>query len=285
MVRLGSVSVTLIAFLMAMGSTISIGAQTSGHQRIGVERKTDWEFGFELGNGMTYEVYDSSDYFTVDSYASIDMVIVKSWTASFYAPLSANLVIGDDVWKAAMVGLGDIELSAGWTNRIADTRVSASLRTTVPTGEWNPYAAAEGVLTPGSGRWSVGMALSVSRIIDPVVLGAAFAWDVGLPRAERFSTTWRPGDMSFSLSVTEVLNDRVGYSLKALQSASLPELRNDGYSLDSFSYTASMSIELWYSDGDASARFGVSKSVTSSDAPARLYVALLYTLRSENHDE
>jgi hypothetical protein len=169
--------------------------------------------------------------------------------------------------------------------RVADTRVSAALRATAPTGQWNGYAGAEGVLTPGSGRWSVGTALSASMILDPIVLGASFAYGVGLPRAERFAMTWRPGDTSLSLSVTEVLNDKVGYTLKAMQSASLPELRYDGYSLDSFSYAASASIELWYSDGDAQARFGVSKSVTSPDAPARLYAALSYTLRSENKDE
>lgn len=91
--------------------------------------------------------------------------------------------------------------------------------------------------------------------------------------------------MSLSLSVTEVLNDRVGYTLKAAQSASLPELRDGACSLDSFSYAASASIELWYSDGDAAARFGISKSVTNPDAPARLHAALSYTLRSEKeHD-
>ncbi len=91
--------------------------------------------------------------------------------------------------------------------------------------------------------------------------------------------------MSLSLSVTEVLNDRVGYTLKAAQSASLPELRGGAYSLDSFSYAASASIELWYSDGAAAACFGVSKSITNPGAPARLYTALSYVLRSENNDE
>lgn len=91
--------------------------------------------------------------------------------------------------------------------------------------------------------------------------------------------------MSLSLSITEVLNDRVGYVLKAVQSASLPELRAGSSSLDSFSYAASASIEFWYSDGDATARFGVSKIVTNSDVSARLYAALSYTLRSEKEDE
>jgi hypothetical protein len=235
---------------------------------------------------MTSEPYNSVDYFIVESYASVDMTLAKSWTASFYAPLSSRFVIGDGVRNAVTAGLGDFEFSAGWMGRIADSRVAASLRATAPIGQWSDYASAEGILVPGSGRWFVGTALSASMILDPVVLGAAFAYDVGLPRAERFATTWRPGDMSLSLSLTEVLNDKVGYTLKAMQSASLPELRYDGYcSLGSFSYAASASIELWYSDGNASARFGVAKSVTSPDSPARLYAVLSYTLRSEKKDE
>lgn len=276
------------AFALAMISTMvtmPAGAQTSEHQRIGVERLTDWELGFELGSGMTREAYDSIDYLFVESYASIDALVAKSWTASLYVPLSNQCAIGGDVQRTAMAGLGDIEVTAGWTGRLADTRVSASLHVSIPTGEWNPYAAAEGRLVPGSGRWSVGTAFSASRILDPVVLGAVFSYDVGLSRVERFATSWRPGDMTLSLSVTEVLNDLVGYTLKATQRASLPEVRDGAYDPDSFSYAASASIELWYSDGDVSTRFGLTKSVTSIESPARLYATLSYALRSEKKHE
>lgn len=199
--------------------------------------------------------------------------------------MSSQYAIGSDVREPAVAGLGDIEVSAGWTGRLADTRVSASLQLSAPTGEWNPYAAAEGMLLAGSGRWSTGAAFSVSKILDPVVLGARFSYDVGLPRVERFSTTWRPGDMSLSLNVTEVLNDSVGYTLKATQSASLPEIRDGAYDLDSFAYAASASIELWYSNGDVAIRFGPSKSMTNIETPARLSAALSYALRSEKKDE
>lgn len=279
--RIGIAALAALISLMPM----PLEAQTSEHQRIGVERKTDWELGFELGSGMTAEAYDAVDYLFVDSYASIDMILGKRWVASLNVPLSSRFIIGDGVQKPVTAGIGDLELAAGWMDRIADTRVSAALRVVVPTGQWSDYAGAEGVLTPGSGRWSVGTALSASMILDPVVLGAAFAYDLGLPRAERYSTTWRPGDMSLSLSVTEVLNDRVGYSLKAAQSVALPELRDGTSRSDSFSYAASASIEFWYSDGDASARFGISKSVTSPELPARLYAALSYALLSEKTNE
>lgn len=276
-----------IAIIAALLSLLSIPtwAQISTHQRIGVERKTDWELGFELGSAMTHDAYDSIDYLSVDSYASVDLLVLKRWTASVYVPVSTQFAIGDDARKAVMAGVGDLELAAGWTGRIADTRVSASLQVAAPTGQWSDYAMAEGVLVTGSGRWSIGTALSASMILDPVVLGATFAYDVGLPRTERFSTSWRPGDMSLSLSITEVLNDRVGYSLKAVQSAALPELHDGSYNLDSFSYAAVASIELWYSDGDVSLRFGVSKSATNPGAPARLYAAVSYALRSEKEDE
>ncbi len=280
-VRIGVLLLVSISSLAA----ISVNAQSSEHQRIGVERKTGWELGFELGGGMKHKAYDAVDYFFVDSYASIDALLSRKWTASLYIPLSCRLIIGQDVKKLFMTGLGDIELSAGWTGRIADTRVSASLRASAPTGQWSDYASAEGFLAPGYGRWTIGGALSASRILDPVVLGAAFSYDVGLPRADRFSTTWRPGDMSLSLSVTEVLNDAVGYTLKATQNAELPEISRGAYSMDSFAYAASASIELWYSDGDASARFGIAKSITDPYEPARLYAALAYTLRSEKKDE
>jgi len=259
-------------------------AQVSEHQRIGVERKTDWELGFELGGAMTGDAYAAVDYLSVDGYASVEVLLARTWTASLYAPVSSRLAVGDGVRRAAAAGLGDLELSAGWAGRRADSRLSAALRVTAPTGEWNGYAATVGVLTPGSGRWSVGATLSAAMLLDPVALGASFAYDVGLPRAERFAMTWRPGDMSLSLSATEVLNDRVGYTVKAAQSASLPELDGGEPSLDSFAYAARASIELWYSDGDAQARFGVSKSLTDPDSPALLYAALSYTLRSERDD-
>lgn len=61
--------------------TMPVGAQTSEHQRIGVERKTDWELGFELGSGMTREMYGAVDTLYVDSYASIDALMARAWTA------------------------------------------------------------------------------------------------------------------------------------------------------------------------------------------------------------
>lgn len=281
--RLPLVRIVSACFL-ALVCVMSSVAQSSDHQRIGVERKNAWELGIEAGCGGRHESYGGIDYFLGDSYLSIDLLADRAWTASLYLPLSSRFIIGDGIQRTVAVAFGDFRLSAGWTGRIDDTRVSASLNVTLPTGQWSDYASAEGVLAPGSGRWSVGTALSASMILDPVVLGAAFIYDLGLPRAERYSTTWRPGDMSLSLSVTEVLNDRVGYSLKAVQSVSLPELSEGAYSLDSFSYGALASIEFWYSDGDAAARFGISKSVTIPEEPARLYAALSYALRSEKED-
>lgn len=89
------VRVFLLTVLSSVAS-ISAAAQVSEHQRIGVERKAEWELGLELGSGMTREAYDSIDYCMVDSYASLDMIIFKCWTASISLPVSTQVALGND---------------------------------------------------------------------------------------------------------------------------------------------------------------------------------------------
>lgn len=171
----------VVGFALLCWPALKAEAQASGHQRIGVERSADWELAFELSGGMNAAELDAVDLFFFDSAASVDLTVAQRWLASINLPFFARSAIGDGVGQASAAGLGDLGLSLGWTRRFADARITASLNLTAPSGYWSEHPDEEERLISGSGRWFLDGQLSASSILDPVVLSAAFAYEIGFP--------------------------------------------------------------------------------------------------------
>jgi hypothetical protein len=61
------------------------------------------------------------------------------------------------------------------------------------------YLSREGILTAGAGRFTAGVL--ATGIMDPVVWNLGLSYDIGLPKQERFATSWIPGAIQLSASL------------------------------------------------------------------------------------
>jgi hypothetical protein len=94
----------------------------------------------------------------------------------------------------------------------------------IPLAEASEYAAREGVYSASTGRYSAGVGIEITGIRDPVVWNAGFAYDVGLPKKERFYTTVEPGDIQLTVGFSDLFNERFGFSVGFTQHIKLPAL-------------------------------------------------------------
>ena len=238
--------ILLIVIYIAAG----LSAQTSEHQRIGVELPRSWELGLELDTSLRYLDYSTLSLFMFEPALSLDLVLDRTWALGVVLPVSLRLPAGQDAARYLALGLGDPTLALGWLGRLGDARLSVGLRASAPLGESSPYAEAEGAVLTGAGRWQVGVYGSASWIMDPAVLGLSLAYLVGLPRAELVGYSWQPGQASLGLSVTEVLNSWLGYSLRLSQQLSLPTVYGASWDPADLAYGVSLSFELWLAKDD-----------------------------------
>lgn len=269
---------SLVCAAFASLSIIGVWAQTSEHQRIGVERKTVWEASVEAGSSFYDNVFQATDSFGADCYVALDVLLDKTWSCGVSVPATMEWMVGNSVRYPFGFGLGDVSLSGGWTGRVRDTRLGLAASITVPTG--TRAAIPSGPLAIGSGRWSAGLNASASVILDPVVVGVGLSYDLGFPRRERFGCAWEPGSVGFGLSVTEILNDSIGYSIRLSQNFSLPTVYAGVAEPDGVSYSTRASFELFYSKNDQVIRVGFSKGLSADAGPGIVSLSYSYSLRS-----
>ncbi|MFH2113426.1 MAG: hypothetical protein ABIJ86_02820 [Spirochaetota bacterium] len=196
-------------------------AQVSGHQRLGVESKTYWEANIDLAVRLSPAGYADYDLPELDSSLSLGLLLGRKWGIGLSVPASLSNWPSNDATRFLIPG--DVTASMGWTEIQGDSRLRGSLNLTGPSALWQGGLEIPGSVAGGSGRWTLGLSGGLSRIIDPLVLSGLLSWNVGLPRAERWNSRWRPGDFSLVMSVTEAFNEHVSCTLGLSQYASLPE--------------------------------------------------------------
>jgi hypothetical protein len=64
----------------------------------------------------------------------------------------------------------------------------------------------------------------MTGIRDPVVWNLGLRYALGLPREERYYTTWRPGTIQTSFGITDLFNDRFGFSMGVTETLVLPRM-------------------------------------------------------------
>lgn len=257
---------------------VNVHSQVSDHQRIGVEKETHWSVGMDVSSSLTTYETQAGTLYDLDEQVSMDFVLQKTWSFSATVPMRVNVLY--DLYKTPLsMDIGDIDVSLGYTGRIKDIRCSLRTSILLPTG--NAYAIPEGAMVTGGGRWCLGVNASASFILDPVLLGIGFGYQLGLPRKERFGSSWNPGDFTIGLSVAEVLNDAMGYSLRLTQTLSIPT-SHEGVSLGKgLDYQAGGAVEFFFSKKNWSVRVGFSKSITSILQPASVSLSYSLSIDSE----
>jgi hypothetical protein len=72
--------------------------------------------------------------------------------------------------------------------------------------------------------YEAGLSFSMTGIKDPVVWDIGVRYALGLPKEERYHTTWRPGTIQASLAITDLFNDRFGFSVGLSETVILPRM-------------------------------------------------------------
>ena len=276
-----------VAWLLLMACIQPVWSQVSGHQRLGVESKANWEASIELAARLNPAGYADYGLPCLDSSLSLGLLLDRRWSASISVPVSVPGWAGTTA--PLLVIPGDVTVSAGWTAIHGDNRFRGAFNLTGPSALWQGNQEVPGPVAGGSGGWTLGLSGAVSRIMDPLVLSGFLSWSAGLPRAERWVRMWHPGDFALVLSVTEAFNEHVACTLGLSQYASLPECAWGTTQASSWGslpygtvgYDASAGIDFLLSRQPFTLGIGFSKGIVHGADPGSLNFSVGYNLRQK----
>jgi len=129
----------LSAVILSMVITVllfTIGApafaQTTAHQRVGVEAKDS----FEATIGTSVEIFrfdtTKTNAVEIDPAISLDLFFRRRFGLSFEVPALVWIAMGREAVPRSVGAVGDPEVAASYTFRISDWRLSAALSYSYP---------------------------------------------------------------------------------------------------------------------------------------------------------
>jgi hypothetical protein len=139
----------------------------------------------------------------------------------------------------------DISLSYEYIKQIGHYNFYFGPQFSMPLGITNEYSLREGILITGAGRYMAGGTFAVTGVRDPVVWSGEIKYDIGLPKQERYGTTWLPGIIQVTFGVTDLLNDMFGFSLGLQQQVILPKILNGASVPDSLTFASNCQLEIF----------------------------------------
>jgi hypothetical protein len=221
----------------------SVFSEDTKYQRVSLDRK---ENELTVEAGLDYQMQTASvtdEIYTLNPSLALTYDFNAQHSANFSVPFHVALYDNPDTKRNAFYSFGDIQVSYEYTKKIDYVNLFLGSQLQIPVAESSEYAAREGVYTVGSGRYNIGLSVAASGIRDPIVWSATFKYDVGLPKEERFYTSWRPGDMQLSGSILKLANERFGFSLGLYQNILLPQINDGKWKSNDFSASTVLHLE------------------------------------------
>lgn len=161
---------------------------------------------------------------------------------------------------------GDPSLEAGAVFRRGGTFRSLGAAYTAPLGRWSEDPDRPLRPVPGAGMHRLSASAGWGRIRDPVAFTAGLSWTVSLPLSGDPEPAWRPGDLSLSLALTEVVNDTTGILLGIRPGVRLPA-RGPGAGLDGeLAWDLEARVEVHLRVRGLFLRAGLSRSLADPDS-------------------
>ena len=197
-------------------------AQTSEHQRVGVERKAH----IILSPSFSLTVFDSSNEentaITMIETAAIELTINNTWIVSASIPF--NEIINMKMTEALKIpaAFGDPCFGLGRNFRFGDWKSSVDASWSIPLGIWNAHEAAEKHIQTGTGYHQFSSSFSGTRFIDPVALTIGGEVITTAPRKERFGYSREPLELSLPASLTYAANSKLAFSAALTPSLTWP---------------------------------------------------------------
>lgn len=214
--------VAAFAFAMCAAAT----AETSAHQRIGVERKTV----VELSPSISAELYREEGYgegaLSARASAGLGILVLRKLSFAFDMPFSGRLFTGRDSSPRFVYAPGDATASIGAGFRLADYRLALDASYSHPFGVYSYYESIEKRIASGSGYRTIAASIAATRFLDPLALGFRVRAETQLERPERFGSSSRLAAFSLGLFATEALNGEVALTASLAQGLGLPFLAN-----------------------------------------------------------
>lgn len=264
-----------LSLVMCLQAIPGLAAQTSGHQRVAVERDDRLELDFSLG----LAVQEAGDLgMRLSPSLEAGLLLARRLRLELSLPVELILPLAHDSLPPARAAMGDPSISLSWSFRLRDWRLDAGLGYRHPLGVWNGYEAMMKSIVAGSGYPRVGGSLAAVRYLDPLALGLRLAAGSGLPRPEREGRSSRPLDLELALFATEAVNDRVALNLSLAGGLTAPVLL-DGEPRSEWDWSLGADASLLISWETTTLRIGLGRDLVDPAAATPLSVSLGHTLR------
>ncbi len=281
----------LAAFCIALASPCS--ADTSDHQRVGVERKDP----LIISPGIAFSVHDGGEpdaatlsgadlrsagetALTVSETFSVDITWRNVWNLFASMPCMQTPSLSVEKAGAAYAAWGDPDIGAGRSFRFRDWKIDTSIRWTFPLGIWNAYETEAKGIRSGAGYHRLSFASSFTRFMDPVALVVGVEADTTLARKEHFGYSREPLSIALPASITWAANSHLALQARLVPGFSLPTELN-GASVSPVigrSLYGSLSATLSGEKNSAGAQAGCNLLDARSTPSLTLYYSRTFTL-------
>jgi hypothetical protein len=213
----------ILGLFFVLSSSSLLAAQDTGYQRYDPTRKK-YTLTVEGSLNTWLENINGFDLFSTRAELKTEYVFLMNHTVTLNLPYTINLYNNPDSPAPWLYSFGNMGVSYEYLKKFGHISLFFGPRFGIPLYQANDYMSREGIYAPGDGRYSTGFSVSATGIQDPVVWNAGFLWDVGLPKTERFFTSWQPGNIQISTGFSDLFNERFGFSLGFTQLVSLPQI-------------------------------------------------------------
>ncbi|QEN05267.1 hypothetical protein EW093_11265 [Thiospirochaeta perfilievii] len=203
---------------MLLLSFVNISAED--HQRLGVEKRRKHLITPSIGLSFNCVNGDTSYDIYLDSNLSVSYKYMNYLSISLNQEFSR--VTTTRKTKNGLA-LGDCGASLSLYKNFGDYWIRGDLGYSYPLGIHNNYQANVRNIMSGDGYHKPNIAISLSKIIDPTILNLSIDYTLRLFKKSRFKTVSTLGVICFNGGITEVLNDKLGYNIKFINSIYLPK--------------------------------------------------------------
>jgi hypothetical protein len=210
------------AFILSFSWPVLLFSQETDYQRNDLVREES-ELTVESGLRMWTEDLNTDALYNFKVNAGIEYTFLSH---SVKAALPYSFLLYDNPAAPSRFFYypGDINLSYEYLKQLSHLNLFFGAFMGVPLAASNEYAAREGVYASGEGRYEAGLSFSITGIRDPVVWDLDLRHSLGLPKEERHYTAWRPGTIQASFGITDLFNDRFGFSIGLSETLVLPKM-------------------------------------------------------------
>ena len=166
-------------------------------------------------------------------------------TVAASLPYTLALYSNPELPDGPFYSFGDLSLSYEYLKQFKHLNLFFGPRVSIPLTESGEYLSREGILTAGAGRFTAGVSATATGIMDPVVWNLGLSYDIGLPKQERFGSSWVPGTIQLSASVSDLVNERFGFAVGMYQVIALPAVSNGVPAKGGVSVTSLFRLEVF----------------------------------------